>query len=284
MDNALALDAVDNFDQRRIRLADIDGSDTTDILYLSREGVDMYFNQAGNSFSDRKSVALFPAINSLSQVSVLDLLGNGTSCLVWSSPTPSAVPSPLRYVDFMRGQKPHLLTKTANNMGSTTTLHYSPSTKFYLQDKQSGTPWATHLPFPVQCVQRQVITDTVSGNMLVRRYSYHHGYFDGYEREFRGFGRVEQWDTEDFAAMSSLTATNNDVEWHVPPTHTKTWFHTGFYMHGTHISDQLEAEYFVDRQTNPHGRFLPQSDVPVGLTGEEQREAARSLKGRILRR
>ena len=283
MDNAPALDAVDNFDQRRIRLADIDGSGTTDILYLSREGVDMYLNQAGNSLSDRKSVALSPAIDSLSQVSVLDLLGNGTSCLVWSSPTPSAVPSPLRYVDFMRGQKPHLLTKTSNNMGSTTTLHYSPSTKFYLQDKQSGTPWVTHLPFPVQCVERQVITDTVSGNVLVRRYSYHHGYFDGYEREFRGFGRVEQWDTEGFAAMSSLTATNNDVKWHVPPTHTKTWFHTGFYMHGTHISDQLEAEYFVDPQTNPHGRFLPRSDVPVGLTGEEQREAARSLKGRILR-
>ncbi|MFO0761897.1 MAG: toxin TcdB middle/N-terminal domain-containing protein [Byssovorax sp.] len=25
-------------------------------------------------------------------------------------------------------------------------------------------------------------------------YSYHHGYFDGVEQEFRGFGRVEQRD------------------------------------------------------------------------------------------
>ncbi len=29
-------------------------------------------------------------------------------------------------------------------------------------------------------------------------YSYHHGYFDGSEREFRGFGRVEQVDVESF--------------------------------------------------------------------------------------
>ena len=27
---------------------------------------------------------------------------------------------------------------------------------------------------------------------------YHHGNFDGKEREFRGFGSVEQYDTEDF--------------------------------------------------------------------------------------
>ena len=26
---------------------------------------------------------------------------------------------------------------------------------------------------------------------------YHHGYFDGVEREFRGFGLVEQLDTEE---------------------------------------------------------------------------------------
>ncbi|MGH8602981.1 MAG: toxin TcdB middle/N-terminal domain-containing protein [Gammaproteobacteria bacterium] len=29
-------------------------------------------------------------------------------------------------------------------------------------------------------------------------YSYHHGYFDGSEREFRGFGRVEQIDVETY--------------------------------------------------------------------------------------
>ena len=52
MDNAPWFDRPDLFDQRRIRLADIDGSGVTDILYLGRHGVQVYFNQSGNSWSD----------------------------------------------------------------------------------------------------------------------------------------------------------------------------------------------------------------------------------------
>ena len=44
--------------------------------------------------------------------------------------------------------------------------------------------------------------DWIGRNRLVSRYAYHHGYFDGYEREFRGFGMVEQWDTEEIAALN----------------------------------------------------------------------------------
>jgi hypothetical protein len=49
MDNAPHFDHPDQFDQKRIRLADIDGTGTTDIIYLHRDGVRLYFNQSGNS-------------------------------------------------------------------------------------------------------------------------------------------------------------------------------------------------------------------------------------------
>ena len=39
--------------------------------------------------------------------------------------------------------------------------------------------------------------DRISRNRFVTRYAYHHGFFDGIEREFRGFGMIEQWDTEE---------------------------------------------------------------------------------------
>ena len=42
----------DQFDQQRIRLADIDGSGTNDIIYLGRDGVRLYFNQSGNRWSE----------------------------------------------------------------------------------------------------------------------------------------------------------------------------------------------------------------------------------------
>ena len=132
-----------------------------------------------------------------------DLLGNGTACLVWSSPLPGDARRPMRYVDLMGGQKPHLLVKTINNLGAETRVQYAPSTKFYLQDKRDGKPWITRLPFPVHVVERVETYDHISRNRFVTRYAYHHGYFDGEEREFRGFGMVEQWDTEEFAALTA---------------------------------------------------------------------------------
>jgi hypothetical protein len=51
MDNAPWFEPPDLFDGKRLRLADIDGSGTTDIIYLARDGVQVYFNQSGNSWS-----------------------------------------------------------------------------------------------------------------------------------------------------------------------------------------------------------------------------------------
>jgi hypothetical protein len=85
IDNAPIFDDMDIFNQTRIRLTDIDGTGTTDILYLGSLGVDIYMNQAGNSFSVKKRLGSFPPIDSFCNVTALDLLGNGTSCLVWSS-------------------------------------------------------------------------------------------------------------------------------------------------------------------------------------------------------
>ena len=84
----------------------------------------------------------------------VDLLGNGTACLVWSSPLPGDTRQPLRYIDLMGGQKPHLLLSVKNNLGAETSIQYASSTKFYLADKLAGQPWITRLAFPVHVVER----------------------------------------------------------------------------------------------------------------------------------
>ena len=56
MDNSPWFDNSDQFNQQRIRLADIDGSGTNDIVYVSRDGVRLYFNQSGNRWSDPLAV------------------------------------------------------------------------------------------------------------------------------------------------------------------------------------------------------------------------------------
>ena len=298
MDNAPYYDAPDLFDQRRIRLADIDGSGVTDILYLHGDGVQIYFNQSGNSWSAVRTLHQFPRIDDLSSVAALDLLGVGTACLVWSSPLAADARAPIRYIELM-GQKPHLLLKVSNNLGAETTIQYAPSTRFYLADKQGGKPWITRLPFPVQCVEKVTISDRWRQSSFSTTYSYHHGYFDGHEREFRGFGRVEQVDIESYGTFAAGSADSPyitaDKTLYQPPVKTVTWHHTGAFLEGGRILSQFSEEYFPNwfeaitaQQENVLGDFqenvLPEPDLSAAdLTAEEWREAVRACKGIVLR-
>ena len=148
MDRAPWFDEPDQFSQTRVRLADIDGSGNNDIIYLGRDGVRLYFNESGNRWSLPYRLPQFPRVDNLASVSTVDLFGNGTACLVWSSALSGDARAPVRYIDLMGGNKPHLLIKTSNNLGAESHFHYAASTKFYFADKRNGRPWITRLPFP----------------------------------------------------------------------------------------------------------------------------------------
>jgi RHS repeat-associated protein len=298
MDNAPWFEAADLFDGRRLRLADIDGSGTTDIIYFSARGTQLYFNQSGNAWSVRRALAQFPPVDQTSSAMAVDLLGNGTACLVWSSSLPGQAGRSLRYVDLMGGAKPHLLIGIVNNLGTETRIQYAPSTRFYLEDKLAGKPWITRLSFPVHVVARVETYDHISRNRFVTRHAYHHGYFDGVEREFRGFGMVEQWDTEEFAALTDSgnfpSATNIDAASHVPPVLTRTWFHTGIYLGRGRVSGFFaglldandKGEYYREpglSDDDAKKLLLDDTILPDGWSVEEEREACRALKGSMLR-
>jgi RHS repeat-associated protein len=281
MDRSPWFDTADLFDKRRIRLADTDGSGTSDILYLGQSRVEVFLNETGNGWSSARRVDPFPAVDNLAAVDVMDFLGRGTACLLWSSPLPAEQERQLRYLDLMCGRKPHLLERVVNHAGAETRVEYASSTEFYLADQAAGTPWVTRLPFPVHVVKRVETYDEVSRNRFVSRYTYHHGFYDGLEREFRGFGRVDQLDTEDIASLMAPgtfpTGDNIGPASSVPPVLTKTWTHTGVFLASGQISRHLEHEYFLD-----HAQ-LNETILPAGLTPYEAREACRALKGSRLR-
>jgi RHS repeat-associated protein len=299
MDHAPQFDHPDQFDHKRIRLADIDGTGTTDLIYLHRDGIRLYFNQSGNSWSEPQPLHVFPPADDLVSIVPADLLGNGTACLVLSSPLPGDAQRPMRYIQLMGDQKPHLLVKTINNLGAETIVAYAPSTKFYLADKRVGKPWITKLPFPVHCVEKVTVTDKWRQTTFSTTYSYHHGYFDGEEREFRGFGRVEQVDVESYGEFAQGNAASpyitNDKTLYQPPVKTVTWYHTGALIEGERILSQFAHEYFPRwfEDLNPDvinilGDFreniLSQPDAGgENLSAEEWREAFRACKGMMLR-
>jgi RHS repeat-associated protein len=291
MDNPPLFDHPELFDPRRLLLADIDGSGTTDLIYLHAEGVRLYFNQAGNGWSAAVPLGVFPPIHSSAQVTTVDLLGNGTACLVWSSPLAGDSGRQMRYVPLMAEGKPHLLISSVNNLGAETRVQYCSSLRFYLEDKLNGKPWITRLPFPVHVVERVETIDHISRNRFVSRHAYHHGYFDGEEREFRGFGMVEQWDTERLDAVAGQADPtrgflNEEAAHTQPPVHTKTWFHTGVWLGSERVSRQYASEYYREPGLTPQqiaDQLLPDTLLPEGLSTAEEREACRVFKGMMLR-
>ncbi|KAH9206572.1 virulence plasmid 65kDa B protein-domain-containing protein [Leptodontidium sp. 2 PMI_412] len=284
MDNAPCFTNLDLFNPKRVQLADIDGSGTTDILYFSEAGVDIYLNHSGNGFANRKRIDTVPPPDSLSFITTCDLLGTGTPCIVWSSQDPSISSTSIRYLNITQDQKPHLLKKITNNLGSVTHVTYAPSTRFYLNDKQMGRPWLTQLPFPVHCVEKVETEDLISRSKYVVQYRYSHGFFDPREREFRGFGYVETVDTEFFTATTDTTPSNIDQSWHIPPLLTRTWFNVGVYIDSDNISQHMREEYFGSSSSaTSHGVLLDDTVLPANLDAEQQREACRALKGHTLR-
>jgi hypothetical protein len=160
---------IEDFDGRRVRFGDADGSGTSDIFYLGTTGVTLYYNQSGNALSAATPITALPVMDSAGQVSVVDLLGTGTASLVWSSPLPRDAQRPIMYVDLMGGVKPHLMRSVVNNLGAQTQITYAPSTKFYLADKAAATPWLTRLAFPVHVVERVDRFDRISDTHLTSR-------------------------------------------------------------------------------------------------------------------
>lgn len=296
MDNSPLFDTPEAFNPAYLQLTDISGTGATDIMYLGKKEFRAYLNFSGNAWSDVTTIQPFLPTEQPNKITVTDLTGNGTACIVWSSTLPAYRGTPMRYIDLMGGRKPHIMCSHNNGMGKLTTVIYKSSTHYYLQDKKNGTPWITQLPFPVQVVAQTIITETVTNVRYSTQYTYHHGYYDPAEREFRGFGRVEQTDTEDFDVF---TAANPANEHHQPPVLTKTWFHTGAFLDRERILSQFSQEYWSALFKNngfsttateyalPDAVIIPNPKLSVfsinQLSAAEWREALRACKGMVLR-
>lgn len=301
MDNAPVFDHPELFNTDYLHLADIDGSGTADIIYLGKNKFTCWQNLSGNSFSTTTfEIDEFPEMHDQSSVTVTDLLGNGVSCIVWSDNLLKNSGTSIRYIDLMSSKKPHLLIDYKNNLGKEMSVEYAPSTQFYLQDRLAGRPWVTKLHYPVHCISKTESRDRITGHRFVSSYTYHHGYFDHAEKEFRGFGMVEQIDTEHFEHWVKAGATNIvDAELHQEPVVSRSWHHTGAFIGREKILDQFTHEYWhaeMNRQgfavinkelALPDARIIAAPGIPAtvlqNLSAVEWQEALRACKGMQLR-
>lgn len=286
------------YDPARILIGDVDGDGLADILYVEDNQVTLWLNQSGNSWSAPIRIEGTPSLTDMHTVQLVDLLGSGVSGLLWSADAGSNGPGRAHtfFLDFTGGIKPYLLNEMDNNLGAVTRVEYASSTQFFLADQENPpTRWQTHLPFPVLVVARTEVIDAISAGKLTTEYRYHHGYWDGAEREFHGFGMVEQYDTESFADYNAPGLHGTEFPFHKvdkpeqfsPPTLRKTWFHQGAVgpEHGNwRAGVDYSAEYWPgDKQrlepAPELSSYLQDGDIPR----RAKRDAVRALRGRVVR-
>ncbi|MEV7099476.1 SpvB/TcaC N-terminal domain-containing protein [Amycolatopsis sp. NPDC051045] len=252
-------DDAEHFDLRRVRLADLDGTGTADLLYLGDRGITRYTNRSGTSWAAPERLPIAPPVGPLDELRVLDVLGAGTPCLLWTTSSPAGPRA--RYLDLAAAGRPWQLSRVVNNLGARTNVTYGSSAQLQLADRRAGTPWRTRLASAAQVVTELRVTDLVAGTESVRSFHYRDGYFDPVERELRGFARVETLDAE------TVAAGGNPLD--LPPVRTVEWFHNGG-------PDSDPDGVFTG---DPAALHLDGHDL-AGVTGAvEFRQAVRALAG-----
>jgi RHS repeat-associated protein len=268
----------DGYDPRRVLLGDVDHDGLADLVYVDDGAVTLWVNRSGNGWGEPTVVRGTPSLPDTGAVRLTDLLGSGVSGILWTADADRAWGNRMYFLDLTGGGKPYLLDRIDNNMGAVTRVTYAPSTRFLVSDQDDpATRWRTSLPFPVQVVARVEVTDALSAAVLTTEYRYRHGHWDGEEREFRGFGLVEQLDTR----TSLGDARGPPPAAGPPPTLQRTWFHLGPVLDGEGgwREPDLDHEHWTGDTTL---LFAPAS-LDALLAPRARRDALRSLRGRVRR-
>jgi RHS repeat-associated protein len=270
----------DSYDPRRILLGDVDGDGLADLVYVGDGEVTLFINQCGNGFGPPIVLRGTPRVADAGGLRLADLLGTGVPGVLFSAEATAGGPATFYFLDLIGGNKPYLLDRIDNHSGAVTRIEYAASTRYALADAAKGKRWKTSLPFAVQVVAKVETVDAISGGRLVTEYDYHHGHWDGTEREFRGFGRVDQRDAEQLEASPIVAARSPS-----PPLETRSWFELGpVGERGAWDTIDLRAEYWVhDQPAFPSPPALQSLLRDGALPGRSKRAALRSLRGRTLR-
>lgn len=270
----------DEFDPDRVRIADLDGSGAPAFIYLFSDYFEIWFNHGGNGLASKPIRVQWPRgvrYDNLCQVTFADLQGIRCASLVLTVPHME----PRHYVYHFVSERPYLLTGCNNNMGYSATLKHRSSAQFWLDEKRqelvARRKPVCYLPFPQMVLQWLEQTDEITGNQLKQSFKYFEAFYDGIEREFRGFGRVCQIDSE--------LEPGKAEDGHTAPMRVTHWFHTG-----KNIDLVLNGICDLDDEIEPLGpTVLSAFDAKRGKERIRKRRKADdpeiiyALAGRLLR-
>lgn len=274
MDGAPQFAPEGQFEASRIRMVDLDGSGTADLVYIGHGEARCWINACGNRLVPGPALTGMPYFDNVSSVRVLDFLGDGSACLVWSSPLPGR-DSPLEFLRLTPAVRPRLLLQVDDSVGRLTTFEYSSSATHYLRDLASGRGWSTRLPGHRPVVDTYTVIDQIGGTRTQTSYAYHDGFYDGRERELRGFGQVDLYDSD----LDPPPGDSTTIAPSVMPALERRWYHLGT----SWPTGSAHQYYDADPQLPVFSAHLIDTGGLL-ISPEDTDDGLRALAGDIVRR
>jgi len=176
----------------KIYLRDANGDGLPDLVQIMSSEVRLYLNNGSGRFANPRIFSgKTPEFYDIRNIQFADMNGNGSRDIVFMT-APNESAEIWQFLDF-RGDSPHpnLLKKIDNGMGKVTEIEYKSSVDFMIEDRKKGFEWTSTLPNPVSVVSRVKVNDSL-GWESESEFIYSDGYYDGKEKEFRGFRTVKK--------------------------------------------------------------------------------------------
>ena len=196
---------------RKMMLLDINGDGLADLVYVGNNRLVAWLNLGGDAFSDAMRInagtGQIPGQDADTRSRTADMNGNGTVDIVWNRASGFTEVGHSEaswvYLDLTEGVRPNLLQRIDNGIGQVTTISYRSSTDYLVDDRTTNRTWAYKVPIAVNVIAEVDVSDGFN-NPYVTRMFYHDGYYDGVQKEFRGFATAEKWEIGDDGTQPTL--------------------------------------------------------------------------------
>jgi hypothetical protein len=182
---------IDNDDElAKHSLEDINGDGLADVVVVVGRTVKFAISRNGQGFfqvrtltsQDLEAGGQIPDRQDRN-VLFADMNANGSQDVVWLGRG-----GDIQYLELFP-VRPNLLTRITNGIGSVIDVAYGTSVEHIAR---GGEPWDTPLPHPMLVVDRIDTWDELSEEHEVDTFAYRNGFYDGVEKQFRGYARVVQ--------------------------------------------------------------------------------------------
>ncbi|MEQ9498809.1 MAG: SpvB/TcaC N-terminal domain-containing protein [Deltaproteobacteria bacterium] len=237
---------VPNIPANQMRLVDLNGDSLVDVVAVRGRAVQYALNRSGDGFLPLVEITnagadALPEASADVTVLFADMNGNGSEDAVWITRS-----GEVTYLELFP-VRPNLLTRIENGLGMVTDVTYSTS----VMQRAAGPAWSHAVPHPMIVVERLDAWDALTEVHEVTTLSYRDGFYDGVEKQFRGYAHV-----------TSSLAGDESVE---PGTVTRVYDvgATDTYFNGLLLEESETSAGAALKKTTNRYEDCPVDGVPV---------------------